>query len=214
MFFKIQKSLGRVSAVLTDSLCKEGVCVEFKKFCYEDASIIIYQGGKLEEILSINGWTFPSVFNGLRKQQGDDVWGGRYYHLLSFDVLDPSGSVQVVEDKKLYGSKEALAVEYFYALLYNLSCCKDTAQFLELYEYLIDNEDIFCLHERLTTGSCDHVYRGDKERVSGALHFIEQFKKQLDGIQDTTYLAGLKQRIDTTYKAVLGIIASSAFNRD
>ena len=137
MYYKIQKSLGRVSAVLVDNIPQDGVCVEFKNFSRSNASIVIYQHGKPND-LRINGYTFPCVYNYIKNIMGTDIYGGDYAHVIDFEFIDPSGALQHVTSKNLYGGKEALAVEYFYSLLYNISCCKNVEQYEQLYEYIID----------------------------------------------------------------------------
>ena len=214
MLFKIQKSLGRVSAVFTDTIWKEGVCIDFQKYGSDDASIVIYQGGRLEDTIKLNGWSFPCVYNGMRRQQGRDIYGGKYYHVVTFEALDTRGSLQTIDKKKVYGDKEAIAVEYFYTMLHNLSYCKDVLQFTKLYEYLIDNEDIICLYEGVMKGTTMSIYRSDREKISGALYFIETFRNQLGDVEDTVYVSGLKQRMDYTYKAVLGIMSSPVYKQD
>lgn len=214
MYYKIQKSLGHASAVLVDSVPTEGVCIEFKQFFKPEASIIVYQNGKPEDIC-INGWTFPCVFNDLKIYNCSDIFGGTSRHEISFSALDPFGSVQDIKRRQIYGDKESLAVEYFYSMIYNLSCCKDTAQFDQLYTYVINNNDILQLSENLKkdTSGVVSVYKGDREKVGGALHFIDSFRRQIETIRETDYLPGLKQKIDLTYRAVLSIVANPAFNK-
>ena len=85
MYYKIQKSLGNVSAVSTDSIPQIGICVEFRNFNREDASIIIYQNGKPEDVC-INGWTFPCVYNKISHSDSDDIFGGKSQHYLQFEI--------------------------------------------------------------------------------------------------------------------------------
>ena len=74
MFYKIQKSLGNVSAVSTENIPVLGICVEFKNYGKRDASIVVYQDGKPQDI-SLNGWTFPCVFNHVEYTLHDDIYG-------------------------------------------------------------------------------------------------------------------------------------------
>lgn len=194
MYYKIQKSLGNVSAVLTDSIPSQGVCIEFKNFGHYDASIIIYQNG-LSVDVCINGVTFPCVYNNIKHQTGTDIHGGGYAHSVDFDFIDANGVLQHVVSKKIYGGKEVLAVEYFYSLLFCISCCENMDQYTQLYEYIIDND----------------WFNKDKDRKAAVnvLNFIESFAPHLSAIKDTEFLAGLKQKMDVKFKEAKDIIANS-----
>lgn len=110
MYYKIQKSLGAVSAVLTETIPTAGVCVEFQRFDQRDASIILYQDGQAQD-LHVNGWTFPCVYNDIELRRQSDIYGGKASHEIRFEAIDPAGSIQVIQSKSLYGQKESLAVE-------------------------------------------------------------------------------------------------------
>jgi hypothetical protein len=127
MIYKIEKYLGNVSAVLVDTFQTLGICVEIKNYAQRNASIVVYRNGSPSD-LYFNGWPLPCVYNKMNIRLGGDIYGGDYKHTISFDLLDKDSTVQSVTDKKIYGSKESLMVEYFYSLLYNLSCCKDIEQ--------------------------------------------------------------------------------------
>ena len=194
MFYRIQKSLGNVSAVSVEAITSSGVYIEFKNFDHDNASIIVYQNGISQDI-RINGWTFPCVYNNIKLERGDDIYGGRYRHVITFDVLDPSGAVQTIERKSLYGANETLAVEYFYSLLFNISCCEDIEQSNNLYKLIIDNK----------------YFKTHKVRKNAVLvlSFIESFSPRLNNLQDTSYIDGLKQKISVSFRDAQEIIASS-----
>lgn len=197
MYYKIQKSLGNISAILVDTIPQSGVCVEFKNFGLwsQEASIVVYQDGRNDD-LHINSWSFPFVFNNIRVSRGSDIFGGRYLYEISFEAIAPDGSVQSIESKTLYGDKESMVVEYFYSMLYHLSCCEDTKQFKELYKCIIDNQWFDKHHSR-------------KEAIN-VLSFIEAFTPKLDRVEDTTYIAGLKQKMSVKFKMAQEIVAESS----
>ena len=89
MFYKIQKSLGNVSAVSTENIPVLGICVEFKNYGKRDASIVVYQDGKPQDI-SLNGWTFPCVFNHVEYTLHDDIYGGHDTHTIKNKKLNPT----------------------------------------------------------------------------------------------------------------------------
>lgn len=194
MYYKIQKSLGNISAVVTDSIPSTGICIEFKNFKDDNASIVIYQDRRPVD-LSINGCVFPCVYNKISRQKGSDIFGGDYNHYINFEFLDSTGSVQYIERKNIYGDKESLAVEYFYSLLYNISCCKDLEQYEKLYRYIIDNG----------------WFNKNKKRKDAVevLDFIEGFTPQLSMVKDSEFLSGLKQKIQVKFKEAKEIIALS-----
>lgn len=194
MYYKIQKSLGRVSAVLVDNIPQDGVCVEFKNFSRSNASIVIYQHGKPND-LRINGYTFPCVYNYIKNIMGTDIYGGDYAHVIDFEFIDPSGALQHVTSKNLYGGKEALAVEYFYSLLYNISCCKNVEQYEQLYEYIIDNR-LFGLNKT-------------RNAAIKVLGFIEAFSQHLSSIENTEFLTEIRRKLDIKYNEAKCIIATS-----
>ena len=195
MYYKIQKSLGNVSAVSTDSISTSGVCVETIDYkSYSNASIVVYINGKSEDI-QINGWTFPCVYNRVEQYAGDDIYGGSHAHRISFECVDPYGEIHKVENKTLYGGRESIEVEYFYSLLYYISCCQSMEQFEELYKFIIDNE----------------WFGKDRKRKAAVqvLSFIENFTPRLSAIEDNEFLAGLKQKINIKFKEAKEIIAES-----
>ncbi len=195
MIYQIKKSLGRVSAILTDTVTEDGICVEFKNYGkYSGTTIVIYQDGKPED-LSINGWSFPCVYNNIEYLVHSDINGGNSVHTVSFECLDPTGTVRRIEKKSIYGDNQPISVEYFYSLLYNISCCQSFEQYQQLYKYIIDNE---CFYK-------------DKERKAAVevLSFVETFASQLENVKDTEFLAGLKQKVDLKFKEAKDIIAMS-----
>lgn len=194
MLWKIEKSLGCVAAVQVDSLPESGVCVEFKNFHQSDASILIYQDGKLEDI-TINGCVFPCIYNKLGYGcGGNDIYGGAYYHETTFNFIDSTEMPQEIKHK-LYGQTESVVVEYLYSLIYNISCCKCFEQYEELYKNIID-----------VTKEYWHPSREGALRV---LNFIEEFTPQLSKIEDTTYLQGLKQRLRVMFREAQEVISKS-----
>lgn len=194
MYYKIQKSLGNASAVLTASIPDTGICVELQQFDREDASIILYQDG-LSKDLNMNGWRFPCVYNNIELYRIKDIYGGHAKHRISFVAVDPNGAAQKVTYRKIYGVKESLAVEYFISMLYNISCCNNLEQFSNLYKFIIDNEWFHCHQNR-------------KEAVE-VLYFIESFMPQLDMIEDKEFLSGLKQQLHEKSRIAQEIIANS-----
>ena len=194
MYYKILKSLDKVTVIQIEHSSQYGISIQFKDFNHENASIIIYKDG-INKDISINGWTFPYIYNNIELMKGSDKDGGEYVHEISFEVLDPSGSIQKVEDKTLYGFKEALAIEYFYSLIYNISCCKDIKQYKNLYKYIIDNAYF--------------SKRKKREEAIKVLNFIEDFTPQLSNLSDTEFLTDLKRKIDIKFKEAQEIIASA-----
>ena len=195
MIYLIKKSLGRVSAILTDTVTEDGICVEFKNYGkYSGTTIVIYQDGKPED-LSINGWSFPCVYNNIEYLVHSDIYGGNSVHTVSFECLDPTGTVRRIEKKSIYGDNQPISVEYFYSLLYKISCCQSFEQYQQLYKYIIDNEWFY----------------KDKERKAAVevLSFVETFTSQLENVKDTEFLAGLKQKVDLKFKEAKDIIAMS-----
>ncbi len=193
MYFSIQKSLGDISAIYTKDIPESGICVGIQNFKITDASIVIYQGGRPKD-LCINGYTFPCVYNNI-KHSGYSYTSIEIYHSISFDYIDPSGSIKSIVSKDILGSNEAAAVEYFYSVLYNISCCESIEQFERLYKYIIDNK-----------------YLRDKNSRSEAIEvlaFIESFTPQLAKVRDSDYLPGLNRKIQIKYKEAQEIIAAS-----
>lgn len=195
MIYQIKKSLGRVSAILTDIVTEDGICVEFKNYGkYSGTTIVIYQDGKPED-LSINGWLFPCVYNNIDYSASSDIYGGKSVHTISFECLDPTGTVRRIEKKSIYGDNQSISVEYFYSLLYNISCCQSFEQYQQLYKYIIDNEWFYKHTER-------------KAAVE-VLSFVETFASQLENVKDTEFLAGLKQKVNLKFNEAKDIIAMS-----
>lgn len=183
MYYKIQKSLGRITAVQMDNLDKSGVCVEYRNYekrylGHGDPSIRIYTNGKLEDIC-LNGYTFPCVYNDIK---GDGIW---------FDYIDREGNIQKVYPT-LRGGGEPQTVEYFYTLLYNISCCNSREQFQNLYHYVINE-----------------YWKEDRENALAILNFIEGFTPQLANVENTEYLQGLKQQLNTRFKEAQAVISTA-----
>ena len=161
----------------------------------KDASIIIFHNGYSVD-LHINGWTFPCVYNNIKYSHRSDIMGGEARHVIRFDFLTPDGSVGEIIERNLYGEKESLAVEYFYSLLYNLSCCESLEQFRQLYKYIIDN----------------NWFKANKNRKEAieVIDFIEKFTPRLSQVKDTEFLPGLKHKIQIKFKEAQEIISSVA----
>ena len=195
MYYKIQKSLGNVSAVSTDIIPATGVCIETKDYkTYSNPSIVIYINGASVDI-QINGWTFPCVYNKIEQYTGSDIYGGSYAHRIYFECIDPEGEIHKISGKTLYGGRESLEVGYFYSLLYNISCCQSMNQYEELYKFIIDNEWF----------SKDRV----RKTAVQVLNFIENFTPQLSELVNKEYLDGLKQKLNIKFKEAKEIIAES-----
>ena len=195
MIYQIKKTLGRVSAILTDTVTEDGVCVEFKNYGqYSSVSIVIYQNGKPEDLI-INGWTFPCVYNIINYTNCRDIYGGNCLYTVSFECINSTGKVIKIEEKRIYGDNQAIEVEYFYTLLYYISCCDSFEQYQLLYKYIIDNEYFY-----------KRKVRKDAVEV---LSFVESFAPQLDHIKDTEFIAGLKQKVDLKFKEAKDIITMS-----
>ena len=136
MYFKIEESLGNIKAVSTESFSNSRICIEFNDYAGKNPQILIYNNGSKRDIC-INGWTFPCIYNNIEYKR--ITWLG-YRHVISFELLDPAGELQKVVYKTLYGTNQSLTIEYFYSLLYNVSCCTDMNQFQLLYDLVIDGE--------------------------------------------------------------------------
>lgn len=194
MYYKITKTLGSIKAVLTESIPHSGICVEFNNYREKDPLILIYKDG-INEDICINGWTLSCIYNNIENSRGSDVYGGDYSHVIHFELLDAAGKLHEVKNKKLYGTKQSQCVEYFYSLLYNISCCTDMEQIQLLYAYIIDNDDF-------------HRF-GKREEAIKVLNFIESFVPQLANIKDTDYLIGLRRKLDEKFEIAQKIIASA-----
>ena len=134
MYFKIEKSLGNIKAVSTESFSNSGICIDFYDYAGKNPQILIYNNGSKKDIC-INGWTFPYIYNNIEYKL--IAWKG-YRHVISFELLDPAGELQKVVCKNLYGTNQSSTIESFYSLLYNISCCTDMKQFELLYDLVID----------------------------------------------------------------------------
>ena len=199
MYYIIQKSLGAISAVITETIPQMGLCVEFKNYQLgTDTAIVIYQNGKPKDV-RINGWTFPCVYNKIKKIVHSDVYGGSSIYTIDFECIDPNGNMQKIENKSIYGAKESLDVEYFYSLLYNVSCCENIEQAKLLYKNIIDNDD---LHFRNT------IINKRKDAIQ-VLNFIESFTPRLSKIEDTEFVIGIERKIKEKYNVAQEIITSA-----
>jgi hypothetical protein len=200
MYYLIQKSLGAISAVVTETIPQIGLCVEFKNYQLgTDTAIIIYQNGKPSDV-TINGWTFPCVYNKIKKIVQSDIYGGNSIYTIDFECLDPNGKIQKIENKSIYGAKGSLDVEYFYSLLYNVSCCENIEQANSLYKNIIDNDNIHFQYSSIDK-------RKDAIQV---LNFIESFTPQLSKIVDTEFIVGLERKIKEKFEVAQNIIASAS----
>jgi hypothetical protein len=115
--------------------------------------------------------------------------------VIDFEFIDPNGVIQQITSKTIYGGKESLAVEYFYSLLYNISCCENIGQYELLYECIIDNK-LFSLNKT-------------RNAAIKVLDFIESFALHLKDIKDKEFLEGLKQKMDIKFNEAKAIIADS-----
>lgn len=194
MYYKITQTLGNIKAVLTESFPHSGICVELNNDSNKDPLILIYKDG-INQDICINGWTFPCIYNNIKIRCSSDIYGGEYSLRINFELLDPTGKLQKIESKTLYGANNCLTIEYFYSLLYNISCCTDMEQYKLLYAYIIDNNEF-----RLF---------GKRESAIKVLGFIESFVPQLANIKETDYLIGLRRKLDEKFEIAQKIIASS-----
>ena len=187
MLWKIEKTLDNVAAVQVDSVPESGVCVEFKNFQQTDASILIYQDGKLKDV-TINGCVFPCVYNKI------SYWS--YRHNVTFDFIDPLGLVCKIQGKNLRGGNESTTVEYFYTLLHYITYCDSREEiYNELYYYIID---------------ADYIYVRDRtEKALNSLTFIKEFTPQLSKVEDTTYLQGLKRKLNIKFREAQEVISKA-----
>ena len=194
MLWKIEKSLGNVAAVQVESVPENGVCIEFRNFQQADASILIYQDGKLEDV-TINGCIFPCIYNKIRRT---NIGCGNYRHIITFDFIDPLGSYIGINSKSLYGQyvRESATVEYFYTFLHYITYCDSRKELYDkLYKHVID---------------ANHIYVGDcTEEALNTVCFIEEFTPQLTNIKDTTYLQGLKQKLNVRFKEAQEVISKA-----
>ena len=195
---QIVKTLGRVKDISIDSIPEEGFCVEE---IYNGSSIVdaikIYKNGKPQDFC-FNGWTFPFAYNG-SSSKGSDSIGGYYQYELSFDVLDPNGIIQRVNRKKMYHG-----AAYFIKFLYNMSCCKDINQCLDLYKYVFDIEKLKNYHDK------DWAITPE---ISGlaieTLKFIDEFAPTLEDVKDKVFMQDLKDQLNQTYLIAQEIVAKS-----
>ena len=185
MYYKIVKSLGRVSAILSDNIPQQGICLELKQIQDQNYSILLYQNSKLKDF-ELNGWAFPSIFNNVTfYEKGDDIWGGKYHYIISFELIDPSGVGRHIDNKTLYGDTNLQAIEYFFTLLYNISCCENFDQYKDLYKYVYD-----IIWE----------FNHEKDFPVEVLSFINKFTPHLSNVLTDDYLTGLKRTLDIRRK--------------
>lgn len=196
MYFKIEESLGNIKAVSTESFSTRGICIVFNDYAGKDPQILIYKNG-IKRDICINGWTFPCIYNNIAYIDNRDGNRGDYFHVITFELLDPTGELQKVKHKRLYGINQSLTVETFFTLLYNISCCTDMKQFQLLYDLVIDGEFPIIDKDKR------------REKAINVLNFINSFVPQLETIKETDYLIGLKRKINAKFKEAQEIIASS-----
>ena len=198
MLWRIEKSLGDVAAVQVDNIPANGVCVEFKNFQQENASILIYQDGKLEDVL-INGCVFPCVYNKLNRLGCciEDI-GGKSWHCATFIYVGANGTPREVYHN-LYGKTESAVVEYFYSLIYNISCCTSIEQLKALHKYIID------------ISASSRYVNPIREEPLKVLNFIKDFIPQLSKIEDTTYVHGLKHKLKIRFSEALEMVSKLEF---
>lgn len=196
MLWKIEKTLGNVAAVQADSVPESGVCIEFKNFQQADASILIYQDGKLEDV-TINGCVFPCIYNKIRRTH---IGCGNYRHIIAFDFIDPLGSTIGINSKSLYGQyvRESTTVEYFYTLLHYITYCDSREeQYSKLYKYIID-------------AGYQYIAKGSEvTEALNTLSFIKEFMPQLSNIENDTYLQGLKQKLNIRFREAQEVISNA-----
>ena len=184
MYYKIVKSLGRVSAILSEDIPQQGICLEFKKIQDSNYSILLYQNGKLKDF-ELNGWTFPYIFNNVTYYECAGNIVGKFYYSVSFELIDPSGIERHIDNKELYGETELKSVEYFFTLLYNISCCENFDQYNDLYKYVYDK---------------NYFVSREKNFPFEAISFINKFTPHLSKVSTDDYLPGLKRTIDIRLK--------------
>ena len=184
MYYKIVKSLGRVSAILSDKIPQQGICIEFNNNRNGDCSILVYQNGVSND-LCLNGWTFPSSYNKIDSTFSMTDTFGHSNYSISFDLLDPKGVERHIDNKHLYGDSDLQAIDYFFTLLYNISCCENIEQYKDLYKYVYDMNWEF-IHE--------------KNFPFEVISFINKFTPHLSNLKDDDYLPGLKRTIDIRLK--------------
>ena len=186
--------------MVTETIPQIGLCIEFKNYQLgTDAAIVIYQNGKPKDV-TINGWTFPCVYNKIKKIVHSDIYGGKSIYTIDFECIDPNGNMQKIENKSIYGAKESLDVEYFYSLLYNVSCCENIEQANSLYKIIIDNDNI---HFQNT------IIDKRKDAIQ-VLNFIESFTPLLSKIENTEFVVGLERKIKDKFQVAQNIIASAS----
>ena len=185
MYYKIVKTIGKVSAILSEDIPQQGICLEFKSNGNGGRSILIYQNGELND-LCLNGWTFPYIFNNVSSHSwGNDIWGGFWNYIISFELLDPSGAERRIVEKRLYGDNDLQAIVYFFTLLYNISCCENFEQYKDLYKYVYDMK---------------WKTINDENFPIEVISFINKFTPHLKNLSDDYYLSELKRTIDTRRK--------------
>ena len=115
--------------------------------------------------------------------------------MIEFEYLTPAGLINKIIKDNLYGAEESLAIEYFYSLLYNISCCANIAQYDQLYKYIIDNR-LFGLSKK-------------RENALTTLNFIKEFTPALAKVQQTAFSPGIKQKINAKFKEAQEVIQTS-----
>ena len=179
-FYQIVKTLGRFKAVPVESISTEGFCIEN----YQNKTLKIYKNGRANDF-TFNGVTFPSVYI-LHNATGNDIWGGYYFLVVEFDVLDTNGNLQHVK-KNIY-SYDVNSIQYFFKFIYNLSCCESVAQCYQMYKLIFDINNL----TRHTQGEAQ------LNLARETLIFIGDFNPRLDAIKDDEFLLDLKDRINET----------------
>lgn len=199
--YQIVKTLGRIQVVSVDSIPTVGFGIS--KFFESPPSvrgwlfrtITIYKDGKAEDF-RFNGLTFPFVYN-VTECRGSDGVGGLYNFGVEFDYLDSNGELQHVKLKKMYGG--GTPIDYFFKFIYNLSCCKNVDQCLDLYKYVFDN---------LPLRSSEYTVP-QREFAIDTLKFINEFIPLLDEVKDKDFIQDLKDQINKTQKIAQDVVANT-----
>lgn len=182
MYYKIQKSLGRLVAVQVESIPEKGICVVVNNFKSRDVNILIYQDCKLDD-LQINGWTIPYCFNDISFYLNEPC-------CINNKVIDPTGCMENVSIH--FGYNESKTVEQFYTALFRLSCCENIKQYKEL----------SCIMDPDRRYNNELLARMD-------IDFIDSFMPHLSNLKDTNFLEELINDLNNQYNRAKAYLSSS-----
>lgn len=192
MKFRIEKSLGRISAKeIKINECND--CVYYFQFDTSKGPIKFCIGNHEGIDVKINGWTFPWCFDVVSKWYGTNNNGDPYYHTISFDVLDKQGQLQHLHSIRLFAKadQDRLFVMSLFKTLYYMSFCDSIEEFDKLYKYIISTKRVFW-------GSAHEV-----------MSFVEKFSDNLLDKKDSLFIQDLKDELQSHYEEAKKLILNS-----